>query len=142
MSKVSLFVRDSSGKKTSNETRSWFLPLFTNLVIDKCHGSNIWVLHIIVPLAKLVLKPFWCKILSSTTFQTSTIYTWTWVNFRFWLAWENMSIPNSQIFNSFGFVKWKILVFFWSNFKVGPEHKMTFNFFSTCSNGLKPRRCS
>ncbi len=46
LNKVSLVVRDSNGKETNNGT--WLASsLFSNLVINKCHGSNRSLLRLV-----------------------------------------------------------------------------------------------
>jgi hypothetical protein len=56
---------------------------------------------------------------------------------NFFETWKAMSTIISQNFNSFNFIKWKILLLFWNHLQLGPEHKMTYNWLLTTPNSLR-----
>ncbi len=52
-------------------------------------------------------------------------------------TWKTMFVIISQNFSSFNFIKWEILLLPWSHFKLGPEHKMTYNSLTATPNSLR-----
>jgi hypothetical protein len=89
-----------------------------------------------VPLQKFVLMSFQCKLLSQLCKATPLTYDlesfWNFVE-----TWKAMSNTISQNFSSFNFIQWEILLLLWSHFKLGHEHKMTYNSFKAIPNSLR-----
>jgi hypothetical protein len=92
---------------------------------------------VFAPLQKFVLMSFQCKLLSQQLCK-ATQFTYDIEAFwNFSETWKAMSTTVFQNFSSFDFIKWEILLLPWSHFKLGPEHKMTYNLLSTTSNSLR-----
>jgi len=92
---------------------------------------------IFAPLQKIVLMSSQCKLLSQ---QLCKVTPLTYDLESFWIFSETckaMSTTISHNFSSFDFIKWEILLLPWSHFKLGLEHKMTYNSFITTPNSLR-----
>jgi hypothetical protein len=88
-------------------------------------------------LQNFVLMSFQCKLLSQQLFK-ATLFTCDLVSmWNFGETWKTMCTTISQNFHSFNIIKLDILLFFWNHFKLGPEHKMTYNSLSTTPNSLR-----
>jgi hypothetical protein len=84
--------------------------------------------------SNFVLMSSQCKLLSLITLRSNIIHIWTWIYMKCWCNMKNYVYYH---FLQFEFNKWKFLLLFWNHLKLGPEHKMTYNFISTITNPLK-----
>jgi hypothetical protein len=92
---------------------------------------------VFAPFQKFVLMSSQCKLLSQQLCKATPL-TYDLESFwNFAETWKAMSITVFQNFSSFNLIQWEILLLIWSHFKLGPEHKMTYNSFSATLNSLK-----
>jgi hypothetical protein len=82
---------------------------------------------VFVPLQKFVLMSSQCKLLSQQLYKATPLTYDFGSIWDFAKTWKTMSTTISQIFSSFNFIKWQILLLPWNHLKLGPEHKMTYN---------------
>jgi hypothetical protein len=94
---------------------------------------------VFAPLQKFVLMSSQCKFLSQQLCKATPLTYDLGLIWNFGGSWKAMFTTISQNFNSFNFIKWKILLLPWSHLKLGPEHKMTYNSLSTTPNSLRFR---
>ncbi len=92
---------------------------------------------VFAPLQKIVLMSFQCKLLSQQLCKATLLIYDLESFWNFAETCKAMSTTVSQNFSSFDFIKWKILLLPWSHFKLGPEHKMTYNSLLTTPNSLR-----
>jgi hypothetical protein len=91
---------------------------------------------VFAPLQKNVLMSFQCKLLSQQLCKaTSLTYDLGSIS-NYSETWNIMSTTIFQIFNSFNFIKWEILLLPWNHLKLRPKHKMTYTSLSPTSNSL------
>jgi hypothetical protein len=90
---------------------------------------------VFAPFQNFVLMSFQCKLLSQQLCNTTSLTYDLGSIWNFAEAWETTT--ESQSFNSFNSIKWKILLFPWSHLKLGPEHKMICNSLSTTPNLMR-----
>ncbi len=92
---------------------------------------------VFAPLQKFVLMFSQCKFLSQQLYKV-TPRTYDLESFwNFAETWKAMSTTVLQNFSSFNFIQWEILLLPWSHFKLGLEHKMTYNSLTTTPNSLR-----
>jgi hypothetical protein len=92
---------------------------------------------VFAPLQNFVLMSSQNKLLSQQIFK-ATPFTYDLGSiWNFVETWTTMLTTISLNFNSFNSIKWKILLLPWNHLKLGPEHKMTYNPFSSTSKSLR-----
>jgi len=92
---------------------------------------------VFAPLQKIVLISFQNKLPSQQLCKVTPLTYDLGSIWNFDETWITMSTTFFQNFSSFNFIKWEILLLSWSHFKLGPEHKMTYNLLSTTPNSLR-----
>jgi hypothetical protein len=92
---------------------------------------------VFAPLQKFVLMSSPCKLLSQQLCKATTLTYDLGLTCIFFEKWRTMLTTISQNFNSFNFIKWEILLLPWNHLKLGLEHKITYNSFSTTLNSLR-----
>ncbi len=92
---------------------------------------------IFTPLQKFVLMTSQCKLLSHQLCKVTPLTYDLGSIWNFAKTWKTMYTTVSQNFSWFNFIKWEILLLPWSHLKLGLEHKMTYNSFSTTPNSLR-----
>jgi hypothetical protein len=89
------------------------------------------------PFQKFILMSSQNKLLSQQLCKAATLTYDLGSIWIFFETWTTMYTTISQIFNSFNFIKWEILLLLWNHLKLGPKHKMIFNSLLTNPNSLK-----
>jgi hypothetical protein len=92
---------------------------------------------VFAPLQKFVLMSFQCKFLSQQLCKATPLTYNLGLIWNFGGSWKAMFTTISQIFRSFNYIKWNILLLPWSHLKLGLEHKMTYNSLSATPNSLR-----
>jgi len=92
---------------------------------------------VFAPLQKIILMSSQNKLSSQQLCKATPLTYDLRLIWNFCETWTIMSITFFQNFSSFNFIKWKILPLLWRHLKLRPEHKMTYNLFSTPPNSLR-----
>jgi hypothetical protein len=106
---------------------------FPILKLLPSNTPKLYLLHF----KKIALMSSQCKLLSQQLCKATPLTYDLGSTWNFSKTWKTMSTTVSQNFNTFNFIKWKILLLPWSHLKLGPEHKMTYNSLSSTPNSLK-----
>ncbi len=92
---------------------------------------------VFAPFQKFVLMFSQNKLLSQQLCKGTPLTYDLGLIWDFGETWKIIFTTICQNFSSFNFIKWEILLLPWNHFKLGPEHKMTYNSLSTTPNSLR-----